>query len=100
MTLTDSQPNERIKIKLEFVKPFKRHQRHRVHLQARGGWDPRHVEHGGHKNFISKAFCMFIDMDKMVGDQFDKGLNQIRAEVEPVKGEPATRNRRRCREMS
>jgi hypothetical protein len=33
----------------------------------------------GRKNFISKGFCMFMDMDKMVGGEFEKGLAQIKA---------------------
>ena len=28
----------------------------------------------GHNNFMSKAFAAFMDMDKMIGTDFDKGL--------------------------
>jgi hypothetical protein len=28
----------------------------------------------GRHNFISKAFCMFMNMDKTVGGDFEKGL--------------------------
>ena len=29
----------------------------------------------GEKNYISKAMCMFVSMDKMVGGDFEKGLD-------------------------
>jgi hypothetical protein len=28
----------------------------------------------GENNFMGKAFCMFMDMDKLVGSDFEKGL--------------------------
>ena len=36
----------------------------------------------GKKNFISKAFCLFMSMDKMVGGQFEQGLASVKAIVE------------------
>jgi hypothetical protein len=36
----------------------------------------------GKKNFISKAVCMFMNMDKMVGGDFEKGLVNLKAIVE------------------
>ena len=31
----------------------------------------------GQKNFVMKAFCLFNDMDKMVGGDFEKGLSAL-----------------------
>jgi hypothetical protein len=39
----------------------------------------------GRKNFIQKAFCLFMDMDKMVGGDFEKGLAQMKSVVEAKK---------------
>ena len=39
----------------------------------------------GKKNFISKAFCMFMDMDKMVGGDFEKGLASMKKIAEKAK---------------
>ncbi len=36
----------------------------------------------GKKNFFSKAFCMFVSMDKMVGGDFEKGLARMKSVVE------------------
>ena len=36
----------------------------------------------GKKNFIMKAFCLVMDMDKLVGSDFEKGLAQMKPVVE------------------
>jgi len=36
----------------------------------------------GEKNFLMKAFTMFGSMDKMVGNDFEKGLAQMKAVAE------------------
>ena len=36
----------------------------------------------GRSNFIAKAVHLFVDMDKMVGDNFDKGLADMKSVVE------------------
>ena len=41
----------------------------------------------GKKNFVSKAFCMFLNMDKMIGGEFEKGLASLKTIVEkPAEG--------------
>ena len=42
----------------------------------------------GKNNFLSKAFCLFVNMDKMVGADFDKGLADMKeiAEAANQKG--------------
>jgi hypothetical protein len=39
----------------------------------------------GKNNFIGKAFCLFMNMDKMIGGQFEKGLTDMKAVVESGK---------------
>jgi uncharacterized protein YndB with AHSA1/START domain len=36
----------------------------------------------GNNNFISKAVCLFMDMDKMVGGDFEKGLADLKSVAE------------------
>jgi hypothetical protein len=36
----------------------------------------------GRQNFMAKAFCMFMSMDKMVGGEFEKGLAQMKSVAE------------------
>jgi hypothetical protein len=36
----------------------------------------------GEKNFIAKAFHLVVNMDKMIGGDFEKGLAQMKAVAE------------------
>jgi hypothetical protein len=36
----------------------------------------------GKNNFMGKAFCLFMDMDAMVGGDFEKGLASLKGIVE------------------
>jgi len=36
----------------------------------------------GNKNFMTKAIHLFMNMDKMIGDQFEKGLADMKSIVE------------------
>ena len=36
----------------------------------------------GRNNFIAKALCLFMNMDTMIGGQFEKGLAQMKAVAE------------------
>ena len=45
----------------------------------------------GHNDFAGKAFSLVMDMDKMVGGDFERGLAQLKAvaEAEAVKSAQA-----------
>jgi hypothetical protein len=36
----------------------------------------------GQNNFMAKAFHLFVDFDKMVGGDFEKGLAQLKSVAE------------------
>ena len=38
----------------------------------------------GANDFMAKAFSLFVNCDKMVGGQFEKGLTQIKLAETPV----------------
>ena len=40
----------------------------------------------GHDNFIAKAMCLFVNMDKMLGGDMEKGLAQMKSAV--ARGRP------------
>lgn len=43
----------------------------------------------GKHNLMSKAFCLVMSMDKMIGGDFEKGLASLKAIVEqPVEATP------------
>jgi len=83
MTITDSRPGELVRIKLEFIKPFAATNTAEFSFKPAGSdrtavtWTMT-----GQNNFLSKAICMFVNMDKMVGGMFEQGLTQMKTVVE------------------
>ncbi len=82
MTLEESTPNERIKIKLEFLKPFAATNTTEFTFKPQGDQTVVTWTMSGQKNFMAKAFHMIMDMDKMVGSDFEKGLASMKTVVE------------------
>ena len=81
-TITESLPNERIRIDLEFLKPFKASNVAEFVFTSRGDTTVVTWSMTGRNNFMCKAFCLFADMDKMVGGDFEKGLASLKAIAE------------------
>ena len=83
MTITESKPAELVRIKLEFFKPFAATNTAEFNFKPAGAegtavtWTMT-----GQNNFLSKAICMFVNMDKMVGGMFEQGLTQMKTVVE------------------
>jgi hypothetical protein len=89
MTILDSQPGKSVTIKLEFLKPFAATNKTQFDLTPTGTGTNVAWTMSGHNNFVSKLFCLFMDMDKMVGGDFDKGLAQLdSATAAAAKGAP------------
>jgi hypothetical protein len=82
MTITESRPNELIRIKLDFIKPFAATNNTEFTFKPQGNQTLVTWNMTGEKNFISKAMCMFINMDKMVGGDFEKGLAALKSIAE------------------
>jgi hypothetical protein len=85
MTLTESTP-EAIAIDLNFTKPFKAENKvvftfFPIHGGTRITWTMT-----GQNNFVGKALALFMDMDKMVGGDFEKGLKDIKRQSEIASG--------------
>ncbi len=82
MTITESRTNEAIRIKLEFLKPFAAVNDTEFTFMSEGNQTTVTWTMAGKNNFMSKAFCMFMNMDKMVGGDFEKGLAQMKTVAE------------------
>ena len=82
MTLTESQPGEFVRIKLEFFKPFAATNQAEFSFEPKGDQTVVTWAMAGENNFMCKAFCMFMDMDKMVGTDFEKGLAAMKTIAE------------------
>jgi len=82
MTVTESRPSELIRIDLEFLKPFQATSTAEFTFKPEGGQTVVTWSMAGKVNFIAKAVHLFVDMDKMIGGNFDKGLAQMKSVVE------------------
>lgn len=84
MTITESRPHELVRFKLEFVKPMKGTSTAEFTFKPEGNQTVVTWSMFGKNNFIAKAVGMFMNCDKMVGGQFDKGLAQMKSIAEAV----------------
>jgi len=82
MTIIESNPPELIRIRLDFVKPFEDTSTAEFTFKPDGEQTRVTWSMYGQSKFIGKVMCMFMDMDEMVGGQFEKGLASIKAIVE------------------
>jgi uncharacterized protein YndB with AHSA1/START domain len=77
MTITESRPHELIRIKLEFLKPFAATNTAEFTFQPEGKETIVTWIMTGRNNFMAKAFGLLMNMDKLLGGQFEKGLSQM-----------------------
>ena len=82
MTLMESQPNDLIRIKLEFFKPFAGTNTAEFSFKPEGDQTLVTWRMDGQYSFIPKALNLVMNMDKMIGGQFETGLAQIKSVVE------------------
>lgn len=89
MTILDSQPDQHVAIKLEFIKPFASTNDTRFTLTPSGSGTRLTWSMDGKNTFVTKAFTMFMDMDKMVGKDFEQGLASIKGLAEGASSQHA-----------
>ena len=82
MTITESRPSDLIRIKLDFLKPFASTATAEFTFKPEGNHTVVTWSMAGKNNFIAKAICLFMDMDKMVGGDFETGLASLKAAAE------------------
>ena len=82
MTLTQSRPVELIRIRLDFVQPMAGTSTAEFTFKPEGDRTAVTWAMFGQNNFVSRAICLFMNQDKMLGGHFEKGLENLRAVVE------------------
>jgi len=82
MTITESRSTDLVRIKLEFIKPFASIADTEFTFKPEGNQTGVTWTMSGRKNFMAKAFGLFMSMDKMIGRDFEKGLAQMKSVVE------------------
>lgn len=94
MTITDSRPAESVAIRLEFIKPWTATNRAQFDFAPTGSGTSVSWTMSGEKNFMAKAFGLLVDVDKLIGTDFDRGLENLDA----VSGAAARKASRRDEE--
>jgi len=82
MTLSESHPSDLIRIKMEFYKPFAATNTAEFTFKPAGNQTAVTWSMTGKNNFMAKAIHLFMNMDKMIGGQFEKGLAEMKSIVE------------------
>jgi uncharacterized protein YndB with AHSA1/START domain len=79
MEIVESSPPSKIKLKIDFIKPFEAHNTIEFSLIPQG--DSMLVTQAmyGPSPFISRLMGVFCSMDKMVGKKYEEGLANLKA---------------------
>ena len=88
MTILESTPASRVRIRLEFIKPFPSVADTSFDFAPAAGGSGTAVTWtmSGESGFVSKAFCLFMGgMDKAIGPDFERGLAAMKAVAEAKK---------------
>lgn len=90
LAIVESRPNELVKSELKFVKPMEDVALVDFALQPDGNETLVTWTMYGKQQFLQKAICStFMDLDAMIGKDFDTGLQNLKTLVEAQKTEPA-----------
>jgi hypothetical protein len=82
MEIVDAVPPSRIDIKLSFFKPFRAENKTLFTLVPAGDGTNVTWEMTGINNLMLKIMGIVMNMDKMIGRDFEKGLAAMKAEAE------------------
>lgn len=89
MTLMDAEPPSKLAVRLDFVEPFASTATVTFALAPEGAGTRVTWTMDGDQNFFAKVMCIFMDMDKMVGGDFEKGLASLKQVSEAAAAAPA-----------
>ncbi|HUL08272.1 MAG TPA: SRPBCC family protein [Candidatus Acidoferrum sp.] len=82
MEILESSPPSRIAIKLDFIKPFEGHNLAEFTFEPDGKVTRVTWAMTGPTPFIGKVMSVFLDMDAMIGRDFEAGLANLKAATE------------------
>jgi uncharacterized protein YndB with AHSA1/START domain len=79
MTITESQPETQVRLRLEFVKPFAGKSDQEFDFEPAGAGTRVTWSLSGHNDLLGKAMGLFTDMDRKLGGDMERGLAGLRA---------------------
>lgn len=82
MTIVDSTPSSALAIKLDFVRPFEDSSDVAFRLEPKDGKTLVTWSMEGENSFFERLFCLAVNMDAMIGADYDRGLANLKGIVE------------------
>lgn len=82
MAITESRPSELVRMRLDFIKPMAGTSMTEITFAKIETGTTVTWTMSGENDFIGKACCLFMNMDKMLGGQFEQGLANLKRVVE------------------
>ncbi|MGA7458339.1 MAG: SRPBCC family protein [Methyloceanibacter sp.] len=82
MTIVESKPDEAVKLKVDFVRPFEGTSNSNFAFKPEGDGTSVTWAMSAHHNFLEKAFCLAMNGKKMIGGDMEKGLAQLKSLAE------------------
>ena len=82
MEITHSVPSTNVQLDLHFLKPFKADNVTEFTIKPNGATSNINWEMRGNLNLMMKVMHIFMDMDKVVGKDFEAGLANLKGIVE------------------
>lgn len=82
MEIVEAVPSSKVALKLDFIKPFEAHNNVTFALEPAGSATNVTWTMTGPTPFIGKIFHVFVNMDRMVGAEFEKGLASMKTAAE------------------
>jgi hypothetical protein len=81
-TISESVPGQLVRFDLEYVKPFAMTQKAEITIRPDGAANVVRWSVSGKNAFIGRLMSLFMNMDKMVGGSFEKGLSKLKGLAE------------------
>ena len=81
MEITESVPSQKLALKLDFIKPFEAHNVTEFTLTPQGSGTDLNWAMIGSKPYMMKVMGLFMNLDNMVGRDFEKGLAKLKTAV-------------------
>lgn len=82
MEIVESAPHSSLKIQLVFIKPFAANNMAEFTLTPAGDQTEVHWAMYGPQPYVAKVMGLFLNMDKMIGKDFEAGLAALKASAE------------------
>ena len=82
MEILEASPPRKVVIKLDFLKPFEAHNTAEFVLEPNGDTTSVTWAIRGPSSYMSKVMSTFINLDNMIGKDFEQGLANLKAAVE------------------